>query len=180
MSRNVSPSSNAWLLAAAGWLLATAAAGGGGPICLNCNPSSSPTPSEFVTVTGNVGFVDDPGTNLAVVICVDDATTTNPQNCEHAARVSVDSTTNDFTLSTVLPGSEQVFFTQNPVSGVPSNVAKLSDPTEKLRAVSAGETVNIQDAQISFVQGTATAVISVEAAPTATPTPATTPTPTPG
>jgi hypothetical protein len=159
-------------------LAGTFGACGGGPICLNCSPSGSPTPG-FVTVTGNISSNDNPSLLVTVEICVDQPDVTNPANCNDPALVDVNQTTNEFTHTGVQPGPETIFFTQSSMPGVISEMAQLSDPNRELNDVPAGSTVTLNAVQIQFFAQPPSAKANPITVATPTPTPIGTPTPVP-
>jgi hypothetical protein len=166
-----------WQAIAAVMLAGTFAACGGGPICLNCSPSGSPTPG-LVTVTGTVTSNDNQSLPVTVVICIDQPDVTNPANCKDPALVDVNQTTNTFTNTGVDPGEENIFFAQSSTPGTISNFAQLSDPTHELNDVAAGSTVTLNNVQIQFFATPPSAKANITVS-TPTPTPIGTPTPEP-
>jgi hypothetical protein len=177
MNHGVRTRSGAWQAIAAVMLAGTFAACGGGPICLNCTPSGSPTPG-FVTVTGNISSNDNPTLLVTVAICVDQKDVTNPSNCTNPSLVDVNQTTNTFTHTGVEPGPETIFFTQSSTPGVVSDFAQLSDPMRELDDVPAGSTVTLANVQVLFFAQPPSAQANITVA-TPTPTPIGTPTPVP-
>lgn len=171
----------AWAVALAATVAVTAGCGGG-DICLNCNPSGSPTPSTDVTVAGNVVFVDEgqiPG--LVVTICANETSASDPSSCASPLHATVD-INGDFVRTGVPPGSEQIFFSTEP-EGEPGTLsAKLLDPDGVLERVSAGFTVDAVNVEVAFLRNVASAdqiVVAANPTPTPTPRPTTTATPTP-
>ena len=164
-------------------LLAVAGCGGG-DICLNCNPSGSPTPISGVLVTGNISRLStfNPFSDVTVVICVDLPDGGGVENCPKIFLANV-FTNGTFTRSGVDPGSETIYFwiDENGDGQIDPGdpIAQLQDPNGELRLVESGFTVDVANAVVDFTTQTATATISVSATPTPTPTPVTTPTPTP-
>jgi len=156
---------------------------GGDDICLNC-PSGTPTPgSSGVTVTGNIAS-SSPFTSpssINVVICLGLDPTQGVQNCPDTF-LTVPNVEGSFTRSNVDSGALSVFFwvdeDDNGMIDPDDPLAQLSDPEGQLDDVAAGQTATLGNVRIQFLDGTASATITVGQTPTPTPS-AAQPIPTP-
>jgi hypothetical protein len=161
-------------------LSAVFAACGGGDICLGCSPSPTASGSTTVTVQGQVVFSSIGSVGpFPVYICVDEPETTDPTTCEDPFRTTTDSLSGDFLRTSVAPGSQQIFFLNEPPSEEGALSAKLLDPDGELADVEGGFTVTVDNVEIDFNTNVASGEISVTENPTPTPAPSSTPSPTP-